>query len=74
MPIVRTSGALPGPRLQASGGVVHVPAFTDFKLHDICVPGDDPNAEALDMQGTPATSLFEGNRKFLTRKRHATGG
>jgi hypothetical protein len=30
-----TSSTLPGPRLKPRGGVVHVPAFTDLKLHDI---------------------------------------
>ena len=65
-----TSDKLPQPRLGPDrNGVVHVPAFTDLKLHDICAEGDDPNAEQLDMQhpsGSP--EFFAGNRKFLTKK------
>ncbi|MPY87803.1 MAG: thiol oxidoreductase [Luteitalea sp.] len=60
---------LPQPRLRAVRGVVHVPAYTDLKLHDICDDPDDPNIEPLDMNqphGSPG--FFEGNRKFLTRK------
>jgi cytochrome c peroxidase len=52
-----------------ASGVVHVPAFTDLKLHDITSGPEDPNREALDMHqpaGSPA--FFAGNRKFLTRK------
>lgn len=64
------SALLPLPRLRPSArGVVSVPAFTDFKLHDICADADDPNIEPLDMQqanGSPG--FFAGNRKFLTRK------
>jgi hypothetical protein len=65
-----TSDKLPLPRLKPDRrGVVHVPAFTDLQLHDICSGPDDPNGEPLDMQqaaGTPG--FFAGNRKFLTRK------
>jgi hypothetical protein len=64
-----TRDDLPSPRLRPSHGVVHVPAFTDFKLHDITYGPGDPNIEALDMNqpaGTPG--FFAGNRKFLTRK------
>ena len=60
---------LPPPRLKPIGGVTYVPAFTDFKLHDICADPSDPNIEPLDMNqpaGTPG--FFAGNRKFLTRK------
>jgi hypothetical protein len=65
-----TSDALPQPRLKPDkNGVVHVPAFTDLKLHDICAPGADPNAELLDMQQTAGSpEFFAGNRKFITRK------
>jgi CxxC motif-containing protein (DUF1111 family) len=60
---------LAGPRLQAERGVVHVPAFTDLKLHDICAGPDDPNGEPLDMnQAAGSTGFFGGNRKFITRK------
>jgi CxxC motif-containing protein (DUF1111 family) len=62
------SDTLPQPRLKADpDGVVWVPAFTDFKLHDICEP-DDP-AEPLDMNQMPWSPKFrEGNRKFLTKR------
>jgi len=65
-----TSDDLPGPHLKPDrDGVVWVPAFTDFKLHDICVDRDDPNGELLDMQFKPGSeAFFAGNRKFLTRK------
>jgi cytochrome c peroxidase len=64
-----TRDDLPLPRLKPTHGVIHVPAFTDFKLHDITYGPGDPNIEALDMNqpaGTP--QFFAGNRKFLTRK------
>ncbi|MPZ16383.1 MAG: thiol oxidoreductase [Luteitalea sp.] len=64
-----TDRRLPQPRLRPVRGVVHVPAFTDLKLHDICDTADDPNIESLDMNqqhGSPG--FFEGNRLFLTRK------
>lgn len=61
---------LPQPRLRPDGaGVVHVPAFSDFKLHDICSGPDDPNREPLDMQHAPDSELFfGGNRMFLTKR------
>lgn len=53
----------------ANAGIVHVPAFTDFKLHDITSGASDPNAEFLDMNEVPGSaSFFAENRKFLTRK------
>lgn len=64
-----TSDELPGPRLKPRGGVVWVPAFTDFKLHDITTGPQDPNHEPCDMNqpaGSPA--FFLGNSKFLTRR------
>jgi len=64
-----TSGKLPAPRLKPKQGVVHVPAFTDLKLHDITSGPNDPGREPLDMQepaGSPA--FFAGNAHFLTRK------
>lgn len=65
-----TSDRLPLPRLKPDkDGVVHVPAFTDLKLHDICSGPGDPNGEPLDMQVPAGTAeFFGGNRKFLTRK------
>lgn len=64
-----TSDELPGPRLKLKGNIVWVPAFTDFKLHDITSGPDDPNREPLDMNqpaGSPA--FFLGNSKFITRR------
>jgi hypothetical protein len=64
-----TSDELPPPRLKRRGGVVHVPAFTDLKLHDITTGPSDPNREALDMNQPPGSpAFFAGNGKFLTRK------
>jgi hypothetical protein len=67
-----TSNMLPLPRLQAHGGTVMVPAYTDLKLHDISATSDpktDPECEPLD-QNQPAGSprFFAGNCKFITRK------
>jgi len=64
-----TSDELPGPHLKPHAGVVWVPAFTDFKLHD-CTDGlGDPNREALDMNQAPGSDpFFAGNGKFITRK------
>ncbi len=71
---------LPQPRLRAQDGVVMVPAFTDFKLHDITSGPDDPNYEALDMHRARGMELrffkdafFAGNGKFLTRKLWGVG-
>jgi hypothetical protein len=44
-----TDPHLPQPRLKVVGGVVNVPAYTDFKLHDITSGPGDPNREPLDM-------------------------
>ena len=55
--------------LRPERGIVHVPAYTDLKLHDITFGPDDPNAEPLDINhpaGSP--EFFAGNRKFLTKK------
>ncbi|MCU1219868.1 MAG: thiol oxidoreductase-like protein [Candidatus Angelobacter sp.] len=64
-----TNDELPQPRLKPVNGIVWVPAFTDFKLHDITSGPGDPDREALDMN-EPAGSeaFFAGNGKFLTRK------
>src|SRR5204863_7659260 len=44
-----------------------VPAYSDFKLHDITDAADD--IEALDMNQSPTSqTFFAGNRKFLTRR------
>jgi cytochrome c peroxidase len=67
-----TSDRLPGPRLKpevAAPNVVMVPAYTDFKLHDITSGPEDFNAEPLDMNfGTWAVNFGKGNRKFLTKR------
>jgi Di-haem oxidoreductase, putative peroxidase len=64
------SAELPPPRLAPDPNhpdTTWVPAFTDFKLHDI----SDPNeaGEPLDQNQTPWTPKFrQGNRRFLTRR------
>jgi hypothetical protein len=64
-----TSDQLPGPRLKPVNGIVWVPAFTDFKLHDCTVGPRDPNREPIDMnQPAGSEAFFAGNGKFLTRK------
>src|SRR5262249_13002439 len=64
-----TSDVLPQPRLKPSpGGIVHVSAFTDFKVHDISA-ADDPATEPLDQnQPTWSPKFREGNRMFLTKR------
>jgi len=62
---------LPGPRLSADRrtGVTWVPAFTDFKLHDITYGPDDPNREPLNMHYPPGSVEFNaGNSRFLTKR------
>jgi hypothetical protein len=72
-----TTAALPQPRLAPSAidpSVLDVPAYTDFKLHDITDPADRFAAEPLDMNqpaGSPKVAL--GNRKFLTRRLWGVG-
>jgi len=67
---------LPQPRLSASKrdpGVIDVPAYTDFKLHDICSP-DSQGYESLD-QNQPAWSprFRQSNRRFLTKRLWGVG-
>jgi cytochrome c5 len=61
---------LPLPRLApdpVQPGVTWVPAFTDFKLHDISDPSEA--GEPLDQNQTPWTKRFrQGNRRFLTKR------
>jgi hypothetical protein len=60
---------LPPPRLAAHDGVTWVPAFTDFKLHDVTAGPGDPNREPLDMlQPAGADGFFDGNARFVTRR------
>jgi hypothetical protein len=62
-----TSAVLPQPRLQPDAtGTVWVEAYTDFKLHNICEPGD---AEPLDQnQSQWSKKLMDGNCRFLTKR------
>jgi len=67
-----TNASLPQPRLLPSPDeptVIRVPAYTDFKLHDITDSDDAAAKEAVDMNqpvGSPA--FLAGNRRFLTRR------
>lgn len=64
-----TSPALPQPRLVSDSPdapVLLVPAYTDFKLHDIADPED---VEPLDMNQSQWSPKFKGgNRRFLTKR------
>ena len=61
-----SSDLLPAPRLRPIGDTVWVEAYTDFKLHDICEPGE---TEPLDMnQSHWSKKLREGNCRFLTKR------
>ncbi len=63
---------LPLPRLapaQPADEVMWVPAYTDFRLHDVSDPADEMPVEALDMNWPVWAPKFSGgNRKFLTRR------
>ena len=57
------------PRLAKNGRRVTVPAYTDFRLHDITTGPNDPNCEPLDMHFAPGTTeFFAGNCRFLTAR------
>ncbi|KQV51394.1 thiol oxidoreductase [Duganella sp. Root198D2] len=64
--------SLPLPRLAPEHPddlVMMVPAYTDFKLHDISDPSDPMPLESLDMNWPVWAPKFpEGNRRFLTRR------
>jgi CxxC motif-containing protein (DUF1111 family) len=64
--------ALPQPRLcptTEDAQWLDIPAYTDFKLHDITDPNDPAEAEPLDMNQTVWSAKFSmGNRKFLTKR------
>ncbi len=64
--------ALPQPRLAPEHPddlVMLVPAYTDFKLHDITDPADAMPTESLDMNWPVWAAKFPaGNRRFLTRR------
>jgi cytochrome c peroxidase len=62
---------LESPRLAVDPATqaVHVPAFTDMKVHDITSGPDDPNCESLNMHALPGTPEFHGgNCRFLTKR------
>jgi cytochrome c peroxidase len=61
------SDVLPAPRLRPdTSGTIWVEAYTDFKLHNICEPGE---AEPLDMNQSQWSKKFkEGNCRFLTKR------
>lgn len=66
-----TDSRLPQPRLVAAHGadVLMVPAYTDFKLHDITDPNDPAEAETIDQnQSLVSAKLRGGNRRFLTKR------
>jgi cytochrome c peroxidase len=57
------------PRLRRQGRTVAVPAYTDFRLHDVTRGPGDPGCEPLDMQFPPGTpEFFAGNCRFLTAR------
>src|SRR5207249_4827977 len=62
-----SSDVLPAPRLKPDAlGTVWVEAYTDFKVHDICEPGE---AEHLNMNASQwSASLAGGNCRFLTKR------
>jgi len=64
--------SLPQPRLKpasANAEWLMVPAYTDFKLHDITDPNEPYGLESLDMnQPVWAEKFRAGNRKFLTKR------
>jgi hypothetical protein len=62
-----SSDQLPAPRLRPdASGTVWVEAYTDFKLHNICGPGD---GEPLDQnQSQWSRKLMDGNCRFLTKR------
>ncbi len=69
-----SSDELPQPRLQAANGVVMVPLYTDFKVHDLGNGPNDGNRETLDgNQAVGSEAFFAGNSKFLTRRLWAVG-
>jgi cytochrome c peroxidase len=67
-----TQPGLPQPRLTPrtkTDEFLDVPAYTDFKLHDITDPADPLAADPFDMNQPPGSAAFEaGNRRFLTAR------
>jgi hypothetical protein len=72
-----TSTTLPLPRLLPSAetpDILLVPAFTDFKLHDITEPADASAAEPLDINQPIGSAQFRtGNRRLLTKRLWGVG-
>ncbi len=64
--------SLPQPRLKPASPNAEwlmVPAYTDFKLHDITDPNEPYGVEALDMNQPVWSPNFRGgNRRFLTKR------
>ena len=62
-----SSDVLPAPRLRPDvTGTVWVESYTDFKLHDICEPGE---SETVNMNQPQWSKKFlEGNCRFLTKR------
>ncbi|MEO8678072.1 MAG: di-heme oxidoredictase family protein [Vicinamibacterales bacterium] len=65
-----SSPLLPAPRLRPdASGTVWVEAYTDFRLHDICEPGQPGEAEPIDQnQSQWAAKFRDGNCRFLTKR------
>lgn len=67
-----TDPSLPQPRLKPANSNAEwlmVPAFTDFKLHDITDTNEPFGVEALDMNQPVWSPNFRGgNRRFLTKR------
>jgi hypothetical protein len=69
-----SSDEMPQPRLKPVKGVVMVPLYTDFKLHDICSGPGDPNREVLNQNASMGSAdFFSGNERFLTRRLWTVG-
>jgi hypothetical protein len=64
--------SLPQPRLHPDKDrpdLIYVPAYTDFRLHDITDPDDPAAAEPLNQNETVWSAKFhQGNRFFLTKR------
>jgi CxxC motif-containing protein (DUF1111 family) len=69
-----TNNTLPSPRLKPKNGVIMVPLYTDFKLHNICTGAGDPNGESLNQnQAAGSAAFFAGNQFFLTKRLWTVG-
>lgn len=69
-----TSDELPGHRLKPENGVVWVPLYTDFKLHNISKGPDDPNNEPLNQnESAGSDAFFAGGDMCLTHRLWAIG-